>query len=132
MQFLLTNNRILNWASAGLIKKIISTSARSVSVKILQNIAETHQSKLSFSKSSQPDEIILFPPSCNSLFSQQDFKLRQHWNISFDDGIIKGYRDFIYRLEVIAKDEGYSLQNLKKILHLFLTTAGWFWLICDH
>lgn len=58
-----------------------------------------------------------------------DVKLRQKWNTTYDGSSSKNVRDFIYRLETLATDDGYPLENLTKILHMFLLdkASDWFW-----
>lgn len=62
-------------------------------------------------------------------FAGQEFKLRQKWNIAYDGSNSKNVRDFIYRLETLATDDGYPLANLTRILHMFLSDKAndWFW-----
>lgn len=59
----------------------------------------------------------------------QDYRLRQRWNLNYDGSPNKNIRDFIFRLESLAQDDLYPLQNLTRIVHMFLSdkATDWFW-----
>lgn len=61
---------------------------------------------------------------------ENDFKVRQRWNISYDGKVGKNVRDFVYRLETMAAGDNYPVENLTRMLHLFLEGKAndWFWI----
>lgn len=63
------------------------------------------------------------------------YKIRQRWNLSFDGTDSLNVHDFVYRLEQMAKDDGFPIEYLTKVLHLFLTKKAedWYWVYkTDH
>lgn len=61
---------------------------------------------------------------------QRDFthQLRQRWNLSFD-GESGDVKDFVYRLEVMARDDRIPDETLARCLHMFLSgkASDWYW-----
>lgn len=72
------------------------------------------------------------PPRQNDrrFLPENDYKIRQRWNISYDGKIGKNVRDFVYKLEMMANGDEYPVQNLTRMLHLFLEGKAndWFWI----
>lgn len=57
------------------------------------------------------------------------YRLKQRWNISFDGSDSSNVKDFIYRFETLARDDGIPEASLVRCLHMFLSNKAhdWYW-----
>lgn len=63
------------------------------------------------------------------------YKIKQRWNLSFDGTDNSNVHDFTYRLEQMARDDGFPVTALPKILHVFVfkKAEDWYWIYkLDH
>lgn len=72
-----------------------------------------------------------FGPQSGNQIKVQDstHHLRRRWNLSFCGDSSGNVKDFVYRIETMARDDGISDQMLTRCLHLFLDgkALDWYW-----
>lgn len=79
----------------------------------------------------QSEEFFFTPRAAFNEYTQRDFtyRLKQRWNLSFDGGDSSNVKDFIYRFETLARDDGIPEASLVRCLHMFLSNKAhdWYW-----
>lgn len=60
----------------------------------------------------------------------QDYNTRRKWNIEFNGTSSMNVQDFVYRLQTMAIDDDFPINDLTRVLHLYLSgkATDWYWI----